>query len=276
MSENPIVLKDDSQAIIVYICPTCLKAYTARRESDYYLKMASDCCVISYQPKHTPKHEPFEGHCFDDAGNFYSDIDDARDQGATWVTEAVYYPYEISMSTIIENMLEDHHEDASASDLQGLDELEAAIDAFNARQNSGSYYEGRRQMKIPHTKTFTMVKPCAVEAGKTEEIVNLIEDAGYTVEARTQAVLKRTDAEDLYDEHREKAHFNDLVDFTISGPAELLIISGGDNTPEDFRAFAVEKIRPAYAETQRRNGIHASDSAEASAREMEIFEGYFR
>lgn len=275
MSENPIVMKNETHSIYTYTCPTCLKTNAARRESDYYLKNATECCVVKYAPKRTPKNEPFDGPCFDEGGSFYMDVEDARDQGVRWVTKAEFVPYELNIGNVINSLLEDHHEDASPSDLQGLGDLELAIKTFNDRQKSGSYYEGRQSMKIPYTKTFAMVKPCAFDAGKTEEIVSLISDAGYTVEQRKTAVIKRKDARDLYAEHREKSHFNDLVDFTISGPVELMIISGGDSTPDDFRAFAMEHIRPKYTETQRRNGIHTSDNPDSAMREIEIFESYF-
>ena len=99
--------------------------------------------------------------------------------------------------------------------------------------------------------------------------------ADAPLEAAVQSGLSELQARDLYAAHREKSHFNDLVDFTISGPVELMIISGGDSTPDDFRAFAMEHIRPKYTETQRRNGIHTSDNPDSAMREIEIFESYF-
>ena len=131
-------------------------------------------------------------------------------------------------------------------------------------------------------KTFAMIKPCAVASGKTSEILSDIEAAGFTVLRSADVMLDREDAEWLYREHSEKAHFNDLVDFTVSGPVRLLELSNNSQSvATDFRALMgptdLSKAEPgtlraSYAEDFRRNAIHGSDGIESAKEELEYFD----
>lgn len=131
-------------------------------------------------------------------------------------------------------------------------------------------------------KTFAMIKPCAVASRKDAAVLDDIEAAGFTVERRTRLTLEREDAEWLYREHSGKAHFNDLVDFTISGPVEIMELSSdSDSTPLDFRQLMgptdISKAEPntlraRYAEDFRRNAIHGSDGPDSALEELEHFD----
>ena len=272
-----IIARNEDEGIIVYVCSKCLKSYSARQESDYYRNAAEKCCTVSNQT-YTRKYVEgdVDGPCFGASDTFFMDVEDAREQGELHVTKGEFTPYSLSVERLEEVILDGHHEDASASDLMGFAELCDAVDQFNAKQVHGSYHEGNIIMHLAYNQTFAMIKPCAVAAGNAASIKSEIEAAGFRIVKSSLSEIKRADAEHLYREHNRKEHFPDLVDFTISGPAELLIIEGdSDNVPEDFRKFAVANIRPRYTETIRRNGIHASDSVEASLEEIELFEAYF-
>ena len=130
--------------------------------------------------------------------------------------------------------------------------------------------------------TFAMIKPCAVASGKTNAILADIAEAGFTVERSADLILSRKDAEWLYREHAEKAHFPDLVDFTISGPVRIMELSNTtDHTASAFRALMgptdISKAEPhtlraRYAEDFRRNAIHGSDGTESAAEELQHFD----
>lgn len=87
--------------------------------------------------------------CFGYDGVFYREIEEAEDAGEPWVFASTFHPFRIDPDSVIENVLDDHHEDASTHDLNGVNELMAAIEAFNSAQTSGSYFEDR-------TKTATL------------------------------------------------------------------------------------------------------------------------
>ena len=131
-------------------------------------------------------------------------------------------------------------------------------------------------------KTFAMIKPCAVASKKDAAVLDDIKAAGFTIERCTKLTLEREHAEWLYREHAEKAHFNDLVAFTISGPVMIMeLSSNSDNTALDFRQLMgptdISKAEPntlraRYAEDFRRNAIHGSDGSESAAEELEHFD----
>lgn len=78
--------------------------------------------------------------CFgDDDGEGYATPEDAREAGQRGVFGATFRAYSVDLGRIIESALENHHEDASESDLVGLQALEAAADHFNSQQTGGSY-----------------------------------------------------------------------------------------------------------------------------------------
>lgn len=279
MSNEPevIVARNESAGVIVYICPKCLKSFSARQESDYYHDAAKKCCTVASR-KHTPRYKEGEidGPCFGESQTFYMDVEDAREHGELHVIGTTFQPYVLPIDRLDDIILSDHHDDASVTDLIGYDELCEAVELFNAKQVHGSYNEGNIIMHLEYHQTFAMIKPCAVAAGNAAAIKHEIEAAGFRILKSAIAIVRREDAEQLYHEHNRKEHFPDLVDFTVSEPAELLVIAGdSQNVPEDFRKFAIDNIRPRYTETIRRNGIHASDSVEASLQELELFERYF-
>jgi hypothetical protein len=74
-----------------------------------------------------------------DGDEFFSSPEDALDAGVTLVQPAELRHFGIDVDRLIETILDDHHEDASQDDLNGLDELIAAVEKFNEAQTSGSY-----------------------------------------------------------------------------------------------------------------------------------------
>ena len=120
------------------------------------------------------------------------------------------------------------------------------------------------------TKTFTMIKPDAVEAGNIGAILEKINAAGFRISAMQMTQLSRKDAETFYAVHRERPFFGDLVDYMTSGPIVAAILEK-DNAVEDFRTLigatdpaqaAEGTIRKMFATSISANAIHGSDSDE--------------
>jgi len=85
--------------------------------------------------------------CFGfDSGNFYHSPEDAADDGEDWVYLTKFRSFSIDLERLEESILDDHHEDASASDLIGWSELWDTIEKFNKAQTSGSFDEDRSRM----------------------------------------------------------------------------------------------------------------------------------
>ena len=118
--------------------------------------------------------------------------------------------------------------------------------------------------------TFTMVKPEAVEAGNTGEILNKIEKAGFRIVAMKKVLLSKERAGEFYAVHKERPFYGELVDYMSSGPIIAALLEK-DNAVLDFRTLigatdpseaAEGTIRAEFAESKAKNAVHGSDSDE--------------
>jgi len=130
-------------------------------------------------------------------------------------------------------------------------------------------------------RTFTMIKPDAVENGHIGAILQKINEAGFRIVAMEMTQLSKKDAQEFYAVHRERPFYGELVDYMTSGPIVAAILEK-DNAVADFReligatnpAEAAEgTIRKMYAESIAANAIHGSDSDENAAIEGAFFFG---
>jgi nucleoside-diphosphate kinase len=122
-------------------------------------------------------------------------------------------------------------------------------------------------------RTFTMVKPDAVAAGNTGNILAMIEQAGYKIVALKLTQLSEAKAGEFYAVHKERPFYGELVSFMSSGPIVAAILEK-ENAVLDFRtligatdpAKAEEgTIRKKYAKSVGENAVHGSDSDENAA-----------
>lgn len=122
-------------------------------------------------------------------------------------------------------------------------------------------------------RTFTMLKPDAVENGHIGAILEKINAAGFRIVAMKMTQLSKVDAEAFYAIHSERPFFGELVDYMTSGPIVSAILEK-DNAVDDFRTLigatnpaeaAEGTIRKMYAESISANAVHGSDSDENAA-----------
>lgn len=128
-------------------------------------------------------------------------------------------------------------------------------------------------------KTFTMIKPDAVESGYIGGILNQINEAGFRIVAMKMTQLSRSDAQQFYAVHKERPFFGELVDYMTSGPIVAAILEKS-NAVEDFRTLigatdpaqaAEGTIRKKYAQSIAANAVHGSDSEDNAAAEGTFF-----
>ena len=62
-------------------------------------------------------------------------------------------------------------------------------------------------------RTFTMIKPDAVENGHTGAILEKINAAGFRIVAMKKTQMTKSDAETFYGVHKERPFFGELVEF---------------------------------------------------------------
>jgi len=119
-------------------------------------------------------------------------------------------------------------------------------------------------------RTFTMLKPDAIENGHTGNIIDMIIKAGFDIKAMKYTRLTEEQAKEFYAVHAERPFYGELVEYMTSGPIVAAILEK-DNAVADFRALigatdpaeaAEGTIRAKYAESKGRNAVHGSDSDE--------------
>lgn len=122
-------------------------------------------------------------------------------------------------------------------------------------------------------RTFTMIKPDAVENGHTGAILEKITAAGFRIVALKKTQLSKADAETFYSVHNERPFFGELVEFMTRGPIIAAILEK-ENAVNDFRTLigatnpadaAEGTIRKLYATSMGENAVHGSDSDENAA-----------
>ena len=122
-------------------------------------------------------------------------------------------------------------------------------------------------------RTFTMIKPDAVENGHIGAILEKIAAAGFRIVALKKTQLTQHDAEAFYSVHSERPFFGELVEFMTRGPIVAAILEK-ENAVNDFRTLigatnpadaAEGTIRKLYATSMGENAVHGSDSDENAA-----------
>ena len=127
-------------------------------------------------------------------------------------------------------------------------------------------------------RTFTMIKPDAVESNNIGNITQMISDAGFSIKAMKLTKLSKVQAQKFYAVHKERPFYDELVEYMTSGPIVAAILEK-ENAVTDFRNLIGSTdpseaedgtIRKKYAESKGRNAIHGSDSDENAIIESEF------
>ena len=138
-------------------------------------------------------------------------------------------------------------------------------------------------------RTFVLVKPDGVKRGLIGEVLKRYERAGLQIVAAKLVSCSHDMAARHYEEHKEKDFFKSLTDLLTSGPSLAIALEG---------AHAIEVVRKINGDTEPRtaapgtirgdfthmgygrskelsgtiyNVVHASDSKESAARELDIW-----
>jgi len=130
-------------------------------------------------------------------------------------------------------------------------------------------------------RTFTMIKPDAVQENHIGGILHMIEAGGFRVVELQKINLTAERAGQFYAVHAERPFYNDLVRYMSSGPIVAAVLEK-DNAVADFRTLigatnpaqaAEGTIRKQYAKSIEANAVHGSDSDENAQIEAEFFFG---
>ena len=128
-------------------------------------------------------------------------------------------------------------------------------------------------------RTFSIIKPDAVERNKIGEITTMFESVGLRIVASKRIKLSQEKAAQFYGVHKDKPFFQSLCDFMCSGPIIVQVLEGenavqknrdvmGATNPEEA---AEGTIRKKYALSLEKNSVHGSDSLENATIEINHF-----
>ncbi|MBI3542082.1 MAG: nucleoside-diphosphate kinase [Deltaproteobacteria bacterium] len=128
-------------------------------------------------------------------------------------------------------------------------------------------------------KTFSIIKPNAVQKNAVGEIIARFEKRGLRVAAAKFTKLSKEKAEGFYIEHKERPFFGSLVRFMTSGPVLLMVLEGDNAVAlnrEIMGATDPAKAEPGtlrkdFADNIEANAVHGSDSAKSAEREISYF-----
>ena len=128
-------------------------------------------------------------------------------------------------------------------------------------------------------KTFSIIKPNAVQKNAIGAIVERFEKNNIRIAAMKLTKLTKEKAEGFYAEHKERSFFGELVEFMTSEPVVLMVLEGdnavlknrsimGATNPSQAEEGTIRKM---FALNIGENSVHGSDSKEAAKREISYF-----
>jgi len=128
-------------------------------------------------------------------------------------------------------------------------------------------------------RTFSILKPDAVAAGQSGEILAMIQQAGFKIIALRMTRLSRAQAQGFYAVHRERPFFNGLVEFMTEGPIIVMALEREDAVKKLREVMGATNpanaaegtVRKRFATNIERNCIHGSDAPETAATELTFF-----
>jgi nucleoside-diphosphate kinase len=128
-------------------------------------------------------------------------------------------------------------------------------------------------------KTFSFLKPESVMRGLIGEIVTRFEKKGLVMVGAKLIQMSSMQAQKLYEVHKGKPFFQELVSHVTSGPVFVMVWEG-PNAVSVVRGLvgatnplnaAPGTVRGDFAISMTPNAIHAADSLDNAKREMSIF-----
>src|SRR5436190_10199918 len=128
-------------------------------------------------------------------------------------------------------------------------------------------------------RTFAIIKPDAVAAGQSGDILAIIQKAGFRVVGMKMKRLSQIEAEAFYAVHKERPFYGSLVKFMTEGSVIVMVLEATDAIKKwrdtmgaTNPANAAEgTIRKRFATGIERNCVHGSDAPETAAVEIPYF-----
>jgi nucleoside-diphosphate kinase len=128
-------------------------------------------------------------------------------------------------------------------------------------------------------RTFSIIKPDAVEKNAIGGCFSLLEKAGLKIIGTRMIQMTEDQAKRFYEVHSERPFYGDLVKFMTSGPCVVSVLEGEDAIAKNRETMgatdpskaAEGTIRKAFGTNIERNAVHGSDAPETAKAEIAFF-----
>ncbi len=128
-------------------------------------------------------------------------------------------------------------------------------------------------------RTLSIIKPDATRRNLCGQINARFEAAGLRIIAQKRLQLTREQAEQFYAVHAERAFFDDLCNFMISGPVVVQVLEGEGAIAKNRDIMGATNpanadpgtIRKDFGESIEANSTHGSDAPETATFEIGFF-----
>ena len=125
-------------------------------------------------------------------------------------------------------------------------------------------------------RTFSIIKPDAVERNLVGKIISHFEDNGLRPVAIRRKQLSLAEAQGFYAVHSERPFFGELVEFMMRSPVVLMVLEGENAVAKNRELMGATNpanadegtIRKLYALSIGENSVHGSDAPETAQQEI--------
>ncbi len=128
-------------------------------------------------------------------------------------------------------------------------------------------------------RTLALIKPDAVLAKHSGNIIDIIENNNFTILKMYKTHISKAKAEKFYAVHRNKPFFEALTSYVSSGPIIALALEKenaikawrdlmGNTNPANATPGTIRNL---YGTSIRSNAVHGSDSPETAQKELAFF-----
>ena len=116
---------------------------------------------------------------------------------------------------------------------------------------------------------FCILKPGFLQY--ENEWFDMIEQNNWYIENKKEVTMTRQQAKTLYEPHKDKDFYNDLVDYMCSSKVIIITAYKDCDDPIGEMDKLKKHFRKLYGKNEMKNGMHSSDSLTNVKRESKIF-----
>ena len=130
-----------------------------------------------------------------------------------------------------------------------------------------------------YQRSLVLIKPDGVQRGLIGEIIQRFENRGLQLIAMDLRIMTRQFAEEHYAAHKGKSFYEGLIKYIISSPVIAMVWEGSNAISAIRQSIGATNpieadpgtIRHDLAIITSRNLVHASDSPETAAKEIDLW-----